>query len=63
VQVDVGQDLLPPTVDIRPSIGWILKNIANPRTIGFAPENIVRDLHNVAPVTLFTPLESGLRAG
>jgi hypothetical protein len=34
--------LLPAAVDIRPSIGRILKNIANPRTIGFPPDDIVR---------------------
>src|SRR3984893_4882857 len=34
--------LLPTAVDIGPSIRRILKNIANPRTIGFPPDNIVR---------------------
>ena len=34
--------LLPTAVDIGPSIGGILKDIANPRTIGFPPDHIVR---------------------
>src|ERR1700683_4622197 len=34
--------LLPTAVDIGPSIRRILKNIANPRTIGFPPDHIMR---------------------
>src|SRR5271170_933304 len=34
--------LLPTAIDIRPSIGRILKNIANPRTVGFTPDDIMR---------------------
>jgi hypothetical protein len=32
---------LPTAVDIGPSISGILKNIANPRAVGFAPDNIM----------------------
>src|SRR5260370_4220772 len=34
--------LLPTAINVRPGIGRILKNIANPRTIGFAPDDIMR---------------------
>src|SRR6266480_2762330 len=34
--------LLPTTVNVSPSIGRILKNITNPRTIGFSPDHLMR---------------------
>ena len=35
--------LLPPTVNIRPSIGGILKNMANPRAVRVPPDHFMRD--------------------
>src|ERR1700682_66051 len=34
--------LLPAAIDVSPSIGRILKNVTNPRTVGLTPEDIMR---------------------
>ena len=33
---------MPTAINIRPGIGRVLKNIANPRTVGFTPDDIMR---------------------
>jgi hypothetical protein len=32
----------PPAVDVSPGIGRVLQNVADPRAIGFAPQNFLR---------------------
>src|SRR5215212_6114545 len=32
----------PTAVDIGPSIGWVLEDVAHPRAVGLAPDNLVR---------------------